>query len=221
MALYDINGTTIATGGSGESPIAGKRIVLLGDSNTQYSADSYKTHMEETYGCTFIPLGKAGFAWETSAEYTDPTEVTDASAVGRVNAIIANVDESNLITEYDVIILMFGTNLFDRGETTDTADNVSTACGAIRYCLQKLCYYGRNIPIGIIIPLCCQVREELVEIATEFAIPMIDLEREVRIIGNNKTPDGTNWYTDGGNHFGSQGIKHVCRAMGKWIAYEI
>jgi hypothetical protein len=220
MEIYDINGTVIATGGSGSSPIAGKRIALLGDSNTQYSADNYKTHMEETYGCTFFPLGKAGFAWETTGG-TAPGETKDESAVGRVNAIIANVDENKLITEYDAIILMFGTNVYNAGKTTDTADNVATACGAMRYCFQKLCYYGRNIPIGVIIPICTPIREEITAIATEFGLPMIDLEKEVRIIGTNKTPDGTNWYTDGGNHFGAQGIKHVCRVMGKWIAYEL
>jgi hypothetical protein len=217
MAIYDITGKVISAGGGGESPIAGKRIALLGDSNTQYSAERYKSYMESTYGCTFVPLGHAGYAWETAKG----VDATDDSGVGRVNQIIANVNEDKLITEYDIIIFMFGTNCTNAGSITDPASDVSTACGAIRYCFQKICYYGRTIPMGVVIPICTTLREEITAIATEYGLPMLDLEREVRIIGNNKTPDGTNWYTDGGNHFGTHGVTHVCRALGKWIAYEL
>ena len=150
MALYDYQGNVISVGGSGGgSPIEGKRIAMIGDSNTQYNTDTFKAYMEDTYGCTFTPLGQAGATWETTAG----VDATDNNAVGRVNQIIAKADENKLITEYDMIVIMMGTNLTSMGAPTDPSSNVSTMCGAMRYCMEKLCYYGRRIPIGVIIPI--------------------------------------------------------------------
>ena len=224
MALYDYQGNVISAGG-GESPIAGKRIAMIGDSNTQYSADAFKTYMEETYGCTFVPLGYAGATWETSAG----VDATDNNAVGRVNAIIANADSDKLITEYDIIVIMMGTNLTNMGTPEDTSDDVSTMCGAVRYCLEKLCYYGRRISLGIIIPFRAEddgteVNTEfqyIEQIAKEYSVPTLNLYTEGRIIANKMTPDGSTYYLGDSVHLGGNGVIQVNRIMGKWIAYQL
>ena len=226
MALYDANGNVIAVGGSGGSPIAGKRIALIGDSNTQYSGDTFKAYMEETFGCTFVPLGYAGATWETTAG----VDATDNNAVGRVNQIIANADSSGLITEYDKIVIMMGTNCNTVGTVTDTSADVSTMCGAVRYCLEKLCYYGRKISLGIILPIrrsdeTTHVLPErfqyIKQIAEEFSVPVLNLYNAGRIIPDSMTPDGSNYYLTDSVHLGANGNVQVERIMGKWIAYEL
>lgn len=228
MALYDYQGNVISAGGSGESPIAKKRIALIGDSNTQYSGSTFKTYMEETYGCTFVPLGYAGATWETSAGAV----ATDNSAVGRVNTIIAKADSSKLITEYDCIVIMMGTNCSREGELTDTSDDVSTMCGAMKYCMEKLCYYGRKIQIGVIIPIRTEASysapielptkfQKIEEIAKQFAVPTLNLYTAGRVLATTQPPDGNGWYLNDSVHLGDNGNIAVERIMGKWIAYEL
>lgn len=226
MALYDYQGNVIATGGGGGSPIEGKRIAMIGDSNTQYSGAEIKAYMEETYGCTFVPLGYAGATWETSAG----TAATDNSTVGRVNTIVAKADSSKLITEYDTIVIMMGTNCSAEGELTNTSADVSTMCGAMRYCMEKLCYYGRKISLGVIIPIRSDGTkggtmpskfEKIAEIARQYNVPTLNLFNEGRIIDNSMTPDGSNYYLGDSVHLGANGTANVERIIGKWIAYEI
>lgn len=232
MAIYDVDGNILSSGGtSGESPIAGKRIIMIGDSNTQYSAESLKTYMETTYGCTFIPSGFAGATWETS----NGVDTTDNSAVGKVNSIVANANESKLITEYDTIIIMMGTNCNSVGTLTDTSAQVDTMCGAIRYCLEKLCYYGRQIKLGIIIPLRGDGNYNIAEnmgsmperfrfiqeLARQYAVPTLNIHDEGRIIPNSYTPDGTSYYLGDSVHFGGNGTLQFKQRLGKWIAYEL
>ena len=226
MALYDSKGNVISAGGGGGSPIEGKRICLIGDSNTQYNGAEIKAYMEETYGCTFVPLGYAGAAWETSAG----TAATDYSAVGRVNTIVANADSSKLITEYDTIVIMMGTNCSAEGALEDTSADVSTMCGAMRYCMEKLRYYGRKISLGVIIPIRSDGTkggempsrfEKIAEIARQFNVPTLDLFNEGRIIDNSMTPDGSNYYLTDSVHLGANGVGNVEQIIGKWIAYRL
>lgn len=233
MALYDAQGNIVATDGSGGgSPITGKRIALIGDSNTQYNGAAFKDYMESTYGCSFIPLGYAGATWETSGG----VDAIDNNAVGRVNSIIKNVDSDKLITEYDAIVIMMGTNCSSVGSPTDTSADVSTMCGAVRYCLEKLCYYGRRIPIGVIIPFTADYNynensrkdnvlpekfQYIKQIAEEFSVPTLDFYNSGRIIPDGQTPDGKSFYLGDVVHLGGNGIRQINRIMGKWIAYEL
>ena len=226
MALYDYQGNVIATGGSGGSPIAGKRIAMIGDSNLQYNANKFKTYMEETYGCTFIPLGQAGTTWENGVDVSH-----ELSAVGRVDTIVSNANADGLITDYDCIVIMMGTNCTAPGTLEDTSNNVSTMCGAMRYCLEKLCYYGRKIPLGIIVPFHRYdetstkqpERFDLIEeIAREYSVPVLNLYHEGRVIPDNMTPDAVhNWYLGDSVHLGDNGVIQVARIMGKWIAFNL
>lgn len=228
MALYDIDGNEISAAGGARSPIEGKRIAMIGDSNTQYNGEAFKTYMEETYGCTFVPLGYAGATWETSAG----VDATDNNAVGRVNRIVANVDSANLITEYDCIVIMMGTNCTSEGDLTDASDNVATMCGAMKYCMKKLCYYGRQIPIGVIIPIRSDGSfsapvtmptkfQKIEEIAKLYNVPTLNLYTAGRVIPNGLTPDGTSYYLGDSVHLGANGQIQVERIMGKWIAYQL
>ena len=228
MALYDYQGNVIATGGSGGSPIDGKRIHFIGDSNLQYIADELKTYLEGTYGCTVTNSAVAGATWETSAG----TSAMDSSGVGQVNKVISKVNSSNLLTDYDCIVVMLGTNCNTEGELTDTSSNVSTMCGAMKYCMEKLCYYGRQIPIGVIIPIRTDSSysapvelpskfQKVAEIAKLYNVPTLNLYTEGRIIPNGMTPDGNGYYLTDAVHMGANGKLLFKQMVGKWIAYQL
>lgn len=229
MAIYDINGNVISSGGSCGSPIEGKRIHFIGDSNLQYISDELKTYLEETYGCTVTNSAYAGATWETS---NGSATTESASGVGQVNRAISNVDSSNLITDYDCIVIMLGTNCNTEGELTDTSGDVSTMCGAMKYCMEKLCYYGRQIPIGVIIPIRSDANysapvelpskfQKIEEIAKLYNIPTLNLYTDGRIIPNGMTPDGNGYYLTDSVHMGANGKLLFKQMVGKWIAYEL
>ena len=228
MAIYDINGNVIAIGGSGGSPIEGKRVHFIGDSNLQYISDELKTYLEETYGCTVTNSAVAGATWETSSG----SSAMDSSGVGQVNKAVAKVDSSNLLTDYDCIVIMLGTNCNTEGELTDTSGDVSTMCGAMKYCMEKLCYYGRQIPIGVIIPIRSDGSytapvelptkfQKVEEIAKLYNIPTLNLYTEGRIIPNGMTPDGNGYYLTDSVHMGANGKLLFKQMVGKWIAYVL
>ena len=229
MAVYDYQGNVIATGGSGGSPIAGKRVHFIGDSNLQYISDELKSYLEETYGCTVTNSAKAGATWETA----NGANTTDTSSgVGQVNRAVAKVDSSNLLTDYDCIVVMLGTNCTTEGELTDTSADVSTMCGAMKYCMEKLCYYGRQIPIGVIIPIRTDANysapvelpskfRKIEEIAKLYSIPTLNLYTAGRIIPNGMTPDGGNYYLTDSVHLGANGKLLFKQMVGKWITYTL
>ena len=228
MAIYDINGNVISSGGSFGSPIEGKRVHFIGDSNLQYISDELKTYLEETYGCTVTNSAYAGATWET----TGGASATDSSGVGQVNKAIANVDSSNLLTDYDCIVIMLGTNCGTEGDLTDTSADVTTMCGAMKYCMEKLCYYGRQIPIGVIIPIRTDSSysapvelpskfQKIEEIAKLYNVPTLNLYTDGRIIPNGMTPDGNGYYLTDSVHMGANGKLLFKQMVGKWIAYEL
>lgn len=222
MALYDYQGNVIATGGNGgESPLAGKRVCLIGDSNTQYSGAEFKTFFEETYGCTFVPLGYAGATWEGDSAY---------SAVGRVNTLIAGADSStNLCSDYDMVLIMMGTNCSSVGTVNDTSDTLTTMCGAVRYCLEKLLYYYRKSKVGVILPPQRNdgndgqlERNDLIQqICEEYAVATLDLNRRGQIVGDSKLGGVSSYYLSDGLHFGANGNIQFEQTVGKWMAYEL
>lgn len=227
MAIYDINGNIISSDSTSTgfiAPITNKKICLIGDSNTQYSGNIIKEYMENTYGCKFTPLGYAGATWENADGATH-----DYSGIGRVNALIANADSNNLCNEYDIVTIMLGTNCSTVGEIADTSETLTTMCGAIRYCLEKLCYYFRQKKIGVILP---PQRAELNDYQKEknnliksicegFSIPTLDMYARSQITAESMTPDGNSMYFNDGLHFGGNGQTQFCQTYGKWVAYEL
>ena len=223
MALYDVNGNVIATGGTGGgvSPLVGKRICLIGDSNTQYSGAEFKAAFEEAYGCTFVPLGYAGATWEGDS---------GNSAVGRVNTLIAGADASTkLCTDYDMVLIMMGTNCTTVGTAADTSATTTTMCGAVRYCLEKLLYYYRKSKVGVILPPQRNdgnngqlERNDLIrQICEEYAVATLDLNRAGQIVGDSKLKDGSSYYLADGLHFGANGTIQFKETVGKWMAYQL
>ena len=221
MVLYDYQGNVINIGGNGgESPLAGKRVCLIGDSNTQYSGAEFKTFFEETHGCTFVPLGYAGATWEGDSAY---------SAVGRVNTLIAGADSStNLCSDYDMVLIMMGTNCSSAGTVEDTSDTLTTMCGAVRYCLENLLYYYRKGKIGVILPPQRNdgndgqlERNDLIQqICEEYAVATLDLNRRGQIVGDKKL-GVTSYYLGDGRHLGANGMGQFHQTVGKWMAYEL
>lgn len=225
MAICDINGNIISSSSSGfTSPIQGKKICLIGDSNTQYSSNIIKEYMENTYGCTFTPLGYAGATWENADGVTHTY-----SAIGRVNSLIANANSNNLCTEYDIVTIMMGTNCTTKGALTDTSATLNTMCGAIRYCLEKLSYYYRQKKIGVVLPFQRnefnddqKTKNNLIKsICDEYSIPTKDMYTQSQITAESKTPDGNSLYLGDGLHMGGNGQTQFCQTYGKWVAYEL
>jgi hypothetical protein len=116
------------------------------------------------------------------------------------------------------------------GTPADKSSDVSTMCGAIRYCLEKLCYFGRRIPIGIILPIkrydgdttkIPTAFQYILDIAEEFSVPVLNMYTDGRILSDNMTPDGKTFYLQDVVHLGGNGVMQFERIMGKWIAYEL
>ena len=228
MAVYDYQGNVLSASGSGGSSIAGKRVHFIGDSNLQYISDELKAYLEETYRCTVTNSAVAGATWETTAG----AGAMDSSGVGQVNRVVAKIDSSNLLTDHDCIVVMLGTNCTTEGELSDTAADVSTMCGAMKYCMEKLCYYGRQIPIGVIIPIRTDANysapvelpskfRKIEEIAKLYSIPTLNLYTAGRIIPNGMTPDGSNYYLTDSVHLGANGKLLFKQMVGKWIAFHL
>ena len=207
------------------NPLFGKKAIQIGDSNTQYMGDELVNTLAEKKGITLNNFGTAGATWEV-ASGEDNTTTANTSAVGKVNQLIANANSSTkLCTDYDMIIIMMGTNCNTEGELTDTSSDVTTMCGAIRYCLEKLCYYYRKSAIGVILPpqradgdSWQEPRNEKIKsICGEYGVPTLDLYHCGRIIPDSKTPDGNNYYLNDGLHFGDNGKPHFYRIVGAWL----
>lgn len=235
MAVYDVNGNPLASDGG--SPLAGKKILMIGDSNIQYSGDGIKSYIEETYGCRFSYLAKAGIGWEYNAwdGETAPRDITEPCGVGYVNTILNDLGDATYIANYDIIVIMLGTNCWNMGTPSDLSSNIGTMCGAMRYCMEKLCYYGRKIKLGVIIPLrnddnynpsaslmpLPQKFQYVKEIARQFAVPTLDIWDEGRIIPEAFTPDGTSYYLGDAVHMGGNGSDQFKIKLGEWLAYTI
>lgn len=226
MTLYDYQGNPIIIEGGGSTdgtnPLSGKKICLIGDSNTQYSGAGFKEYFEATYGCTFVPLGYAGATWETA----NGTTAADYSAVGRVNTLIAGAD-GNICTDYDMVLIMMGTNCSKLGAVSDKSADVSTMCGAMRYCLEKLVYYYRKSKIGVILPPQrngdgdSTERNAIIEqIAGDYSVATLDLFHAGQIVGDSKL-GVSSFYLDDGLHFGANGQIAFKQTVGKWMAYQL
>lgn len=202
------------------STLNGKTIIWIGDSNTQYNIDAINSQIEKLGG-TLRSYAVAGYAWENT-DLADDTTVTNNSGIGQVNQAINEFCTDNLFDENCIIIFMMGTNKYgELGSFDDT--NVSTVRGATEYCLKKVAYCARNIPVGVILPWCGQDNIGLKERAEYYGFPVIDLEKECRIIADSKTSKYAEHAFLGtdGNHFGANGQKHFLRMIMNWIQYRL
>ena len=202
------------------SPLNGKIVVWIGDSNTQYNLEAIKSQIE-SLGGTLRSYAVAGYAWENTDLADDPT-VTNNSGIGQVNQAVNEFCSNNIFKENCIVIFMIGTNSYGEIGTFDDT-SVSTVRGATDYCLKKIAYYGRNIPVGVILPWCGHDNTGLKERAEYYGFPVIDLEKECRLISDNKTSKYAEhaYLGTDGNHFGANGQKHFLRIIMNWIQYKI
>lgn len=217
-----------ATGGS---PLTGKKVLLIGDSNIDYYQDEYVSYMEETYGCICEINATAGCTWHTRGDEEEvlATTTSDKSAVGKINQVLASVDENGLLSGYDYIVIMMGTNDWSTISLDDTSADVTKTVGAMRYCLEKLIDHGRNIAIGVATPIrrnsgghsIPERTTAIIEVARQYSVPVLDLFNEGRIVADTQTPNATNVYLKDGVHMSESGRKQLLRIMGKWIAYQL
>ena len=217
MGVFDKNGNDLI---KMSNPIYGKKVWIVGDSNTQYNISAIQSLFEDDYGCEFESYATAGFPWGTA----NGKDTTDNSAVGQINRICAkaeNVDAEYFEANKHIFLFMMGTNATSGGSGDSTTSNdVSTCYGAMEYCFNKISRYARGgNTIGVIIPLeiGSTDKENQIALCKKYAIPYIDLMTEARIYQDN----GKNTITDGGNHISGNGVLHFKRIIGKWVAYCI
>lgn len=208
-------------------PLYNKKWLQIGDSNTNWfgTRDDGTGFMdiikEKEQLKSVTNNGTAGATWHV-ASGEDETTTANSSAVGKVNQLLSNVSETNnLLTDYDVITIMMGTNDSVLG-TYDSTD-VTTMCGAMHYCLSRLCYYYRKSAIGIILPpqkdgdsYSTEKNELIKKIAGYYGVPVLDAFNECRIIPSNKTIANPSYLGDS-VHVGANGILHLARIQGAWL----
>ncbi len=211
------------------SNLYGKRVYMIGDSNSDNWSNGSAKELEKRYGCTVISLGRYGAKW---AADTDATETSMNSAIGQWNAFVdaVGIDEETYTFPDDVVLLfMMGTN---GGSGTfaeniaDTGEDVTTPQGAINYIFKRARYYGRNISIGVFLPWCGSNNDQLKRAADYYKIPTFDISAIIAddtVSAGLVRPDGTvvsqNYITDGGNHLATWGNKIFERIAHPWIAY--
>lgn len=214
MAIFNYDGTV-------NSPLNGKKVIWIGDSNTDYNRELIKAEIEKLGG-TLHSYALAGYAWEDT-NLTDSKTLTNNCGIGQVNRAINDFvhDSRNIFDDDCIVIVMLGTNKYgELGEWNTT--HVNTVRGACDYCLSKLAYYGRTIPIGIIIPWDGKDNEQLIERCKYYALPYIDLSSQVRIIPDNRLGEFGIPHLGGlGNHFEANGKIHFLRMIINWICYQI
>lgn len=230
---YDGYGNIVTIGG--DSPLSGKRVCIIGDSNMQYSGSNIKSYLEETYGCIVTVLAQAGVTWEYGGTVENISEITNNCGIGRVNQLISQTGDSGIITNYDYIVFMLGTNYNTVGSLTDSATTYGTVCGAVRYCCEKMQYYARAIKWGIVIPFRWSdgystsntyemptVLADIAEIARRFSVPTLNLWNYGRVIPDSMMPNmGSAYYLQDEKHLGGNGTDRFKQRLGKWLAYEL
>ena len=190
MSLFMADGTPIEVG---VNELYGKRIMQIGDSNTNGGISGggnepsvgYHYALSKKYGYTYINNGDNGASWELRDNDYDAK-----SGVTKVDALLASGELP------DILLIALGTNGSSNGEATDTRDNTHTIYGAVRYCLYELKTKAPTLRVGVILPpnrgTTCGVidegqasRNEIIRsVCREYAVPCCDMLYESGI-----TPD--------------------------------
>lgn len=135
----------------GNSPLAGKKICALGDSNTQYMGANLETTVKELTGCKSLSnLGYAGATWGETTD--DKTSTGTNNCVSMVNKLCNPYIQQGYSNEFDIVTIMYGTNGDSGGVGTSSSTDITTTWGAMKYCFDKLLYYFRYGKIGVLLP---------------------------------------------------------------------
>lgn len=229
------------------SPLNGKRIVFLGDSNMQYKMGQITTYFETYYNAKVSSYAKAGVTWEQA----DGDETaTDFSGVGQVNQVCRDYYNSESPTilndDIDVIIIMLGTNCNSVGTPITSEGDLTTLVGAMDWGLKKLSYYARNKKIGVMnVPRTNDTAERLAlnsdtgeyyvvqgegtkqkyvrAYAQKYCLPLFETSLMGRMIADATTREYAqqNYYFGDGVHLGTWCWEHLLPSMASWIAFEV
>lgn len=149
-------GEIISVGGDGINNLAGKKIVALGDSNTQYmepmaTDPGLAQAIVDLTGCASLKNeGHAGCTWGYTSN--NPATTDGGHCISMVNKLCNPYISQGYSNEFDIVTMMYGTNGDVGGLGTKDSTDVTTTWGAMKYCFDKLLYYFRYSKIGVLLP---------------------------------------------------------------------
>lgn len=229
MPLY-YKGNQISVDG-GSSPLAGKKILFMGDSNIQYMGDALQTQMIALTGCESV--NNAGYAGATWASDVGIADTRDSTMVGKTNQIVSRWGDNGIATDYDVIVIMMGTN--DRenniGEisiATSATPDVTTVCGAVHYCMRKLLYLYREATIIGVIPPQSEYSTSrpnrfsaIQQVFDYYSIPTLDFWGSGQVVWNQKTENNGSNYLGDGIHLATNGRNQFYHKIARFMEEQV
>ncbi len=235
---YKLEGVSGGSNVTQDNGLAGKNVVWIGDSLTNWGGGSYESPGEgflgiiyQNTGAITYNQGTAGASWEyglgtwdeTHTTYT-PTADEKYTAIERVNALVANKDTFTP----DYVVFMMGTNRRADGTVNDEYTNLHTMCGAIKHCILQIYNTFPNCAMGIVLPPQRnegieeqeQANALIKEIAEYYSVPTIDLFHEGGLLNKYRNPltDTVNsgGFSDG-LHLSDLGKNILGRKFTHWI----
>ena len=235
---YKLEGVSGGSNVTQDNSLAGKNVVWIGDSLTNWGGGSYESPGEGFLGIVYqntgaitYNQGMAGASWEygtgtwdeTHTTYT-PSDAEQYSAVGRVATLVANKDTFTP----DYVVFMMGTNRRADGTVNDEYTNLHTMCGAIKHCILQIYNTFPNCAMGIVLPPQRnegieeqeQANALIKEIAEYYSVPTIDLFHEGGLLNKYRNPltDTANsgGFSDG-LHLSDLGKNILGRKFTHWI----
>ena len=235
---YKLEGVSGGSNVTQDNGLAGKNVVWIGDSLTNWGGGSYQTPGEgflgiiyQNTGAITYNQGMAGASWEYGLGTWDETHTTytpaadeQYTAIERVAALVANKDTFTP----DYVIFMMGTNRRADGTVNDEYTNLHTMCGAIKHCILQIYNTFPNCAIGIVLPPQRnegieeqeQANALIKEIAEYYSVPTIDLFHEGGLLNRCRNPltDTANsgGFSDG-LHLSTLGTNILGRKFTHWI----
>ena len=235
---YKLEGVSGGSNVTQDNGLAGKNVVWIGDSLTNWGGGSYESPGEGFLGIIYQNTGAitynqgiAGASWEyglgtwdeSHTTYT-PTADEKYTAIERVNALVANKDTFTP----DYVVFMMGTNRRADGTVNDEYTNLHTMCGAIKHCILQIYNTFPNCAMGIVLPPQRnegmegqeQANALIKEIAEYYSVPTIDLFHEGGLLNKYRNPltDTVNsgGFSDG-LHLSDLGKNILGRKFTHWI----
>lgn len=205
------------------SNIYGKKICMIGDSNSDNWANGVASQLVDRYGCTIKGYGKYGATWGDS---TGTGSTADSTAIGQYNKMVSEnpIDASTKLLPSDCVFLfMMGTNTASGGIGTINDTGVDTDLGACNWILKRIRYYGRANAIGVFLPWACSEakRNGIIQLCEKYKIPYFDIPSIICEDSPTSELASQNYITDGGNHLAEHGWKAFVRMAHPWIAHNI
>lgn len=195
MSNLYYKGEIITVGGDGINNLAGKKIVALGDSNTQYMEgdDGLAPNIIQLTGCLSLQNeGHAGCTWGYTSN--TPSTTDGGHCISMVNKLCNPYISQGYSDEFDIVTMMYGTNADVGGIGTSASTDVTTTWGAMKYCFDKLLYYFRYGKIGVLFPpqrgggVMTETIEAVKECCELYSVPYYDISGQGQIPSDLRMP---------------------------------